>query len=146
MVPQHPLSLQRSYQELTNQIAACCLLPGVPPDEVTLSAQIDIRCRGLETIGTLVFLVQFMTFWQNFREPRWCMASQRGRSGVLLPVESNQWRYKIDTCLFLAWLSALLGHGKGQLARCQDNVTEWDIRSWCRWCNFPMGQHYKTGF
>ena len=26
----------------------------------------------------------------------------------------------------------------------QDNVTGWDIRPWCRWYNFPMGQHYKV--
>ena len=36
---------------------------------------------------------------------------------------------KIDTYCFLAQCSALLGEGKDWLAQCQDNVTEWDIRS-----------------
>ena len=26
----------------------------------------------------------------------------------------------------------------------QDNVTEWDIRSWCWRPGFPVGQHYKV--
>ena len=30
--------------------------------------------------------------------------------------------------------------GKGR----QDNVTEWDIRSWFWQPDFPMGQHYKV--
>ena len=29
------------------------------------------------------------------------------------------------------------------LAQSQDNVMEWDIRSWCQWPDFPVGQHYK---
>ena len=39
--------------------------------------------------------------------------------------------YKIDTCRFQARCSGLLGYGKGWLVQCQDNVTEWDIRSLC---------------
>ena len=39
--------------------------------------------------------------------------------------------YQIDACRFLASCSALLREGKDLLASCQDNVTEWDIRSWC---------------
>ena len=39
--------------------------------------------------------------------------------------------YKIDTYRFLAKCSALLGEDKDWLAQYQDNVTEWDIRSWC---------------
>ena len=27
---------------------------------------------------------------------------------------------------------------------CQNNVTAWDIRSWCRQPDFPLGQHYKV--
>ena len=44
-------------------------------------------------------------------------------------VVSNQWTYKIDAYRFLARCSTLLGYGKDCLAQCQDNVTEWDIRS-----------------
>ena len=34
---------------------------------------------------------------------------------------------QIDTCLFLARRSALIGYDKDWLAQCQDNVTKWDI-------------------
>ena len=30
------------------------------------------------------------------------------------------------------------------LAQFQDNVIEWDSRSWCWWPGFPVGQHYKA--
>ena len=30
------------------------------------------------------------------------------------------------------------------LAECHDNVTDWDIRSWCWWHVFPTGQQYKV--
>ena len=49
--------------------------------------------------------------------------------------------YQIDTCRFLAWWSALIGYGKDWLAQCQDNVIEWDIRSWC-W--LPISQWGST--
>ena len=39
--------------------------------------------------------------------------------------------FKIDTGRFLARCSTLLEYGKDWLAQCQDNVTDWDIRSWC---------------
>ena len=41
-------------------------------------------------------------------------------------VQSNQ-HLQIDTGCFLASRSALLGRGKGWLAQCKDNMTEWDI-------------------
>ena len=52
--------------------------------------------------------------------------------------------YKVDTCHFLAWCLALIGYGKDWLAQCQDNGTEWDIRSWCQQSDFPVGQYYKV--
>ena len=36
--------------------------------------------------------------------------------------------YKIDTCRYVAWHSALLGGGKDWLAHYQDNVTGWKLR------------------
>ena len=51
---------------------------------------------------------------------------------------------KIDACRFLARRLALLGLGNDCLAKCQDNVTEWDIRLWCWWPGFPVGQQYKA--
>ena len=50
--------------------------------------------------------------------------------------------YKIDTSYFLAWLSALIGSNQYWLARCQDNITEWDIMSWFWWPGLPVAQHY----
>ena len=52
--------------------------------------------------------------------------------GVDNPVESNQWNQwlKSNARHFLARRSALLGYGKDWLARCQDTLTEWDIRLW----------------
>ena len=52
--------------------------------------------------------------------------------------------YKIDTCRFLARCSALLGRGINWLAQCQDNVTEWDIMSWCLWVVLAVAQHQKV--
>ena len=52
--------------------------------------------------------------------------------------------YKIDICRFLTWCLALLRYGKDWLAQCQDNMTEWDITSWCWWPSFPVEQHYKV--
>ena len=49
---------------------------------------------------------------------------------------------KIVTCYYLPWYSALLGYGKDWLAH--DNVTEWDIRLWCRRPGVPVRQHYKV--
>ena len=37
---------------------------------------------------------------------------------------------KIGTCRLLARLSVILGWGNDWLAKCHDNVSEWDIRSW----------------
>ena len=48
---------------------------------------------------------------------------------------------RIDTCHFLARHSALRGYGKDCLAQCQDNVIEWDIRSWYWWPGLPVGHH-----
>ena len=36
--------------------------------------------------------------------------------------------FKMYTCHFKVWRLALLGYGKDWLARCQDNVTKWDVR------------------
>ena len=55
---------------------------------------------------------------------------------------SQPMTYQIDTCCFLAWRSALIG--QDWLTQCQDNVTEYDIRSWCWWPDFIIGQHYKV--
>ena len=51
---------------------------------------------------------------------------------------------KIYTCRFLVRRSTLLGRGKNLLAQCQDNVLEWDIKSWHWWPNFPVWIHYKV--
>ena len=52
--------------------------------------------------------------------------------------------YKIDACHFLASCLALLGQDKDWLGQCQDNVSEWDIKSWCYGPGFPLGQHYEV--
>ena len=62
---------------------------------------------------------------------------------VFEPWSSQTNDFKIDTCHFLAWLSALLGQGKDCLAECQDRAIEWNRRSWC-WWGVPMSQHYKV--
>ena len=54
-------------------------------------------------------------------------------------VESNEWLIKCYTCRFLARCSALLGKGSDWLDQCQDNATEWDIRSWSWRPGFPVG-------
>ena len=55
---------------------------------------------------------------------------------------SQPMTYKIELFSFLSWQSALFGYGKDWLAQCQDNTTEWDIRSWYR--NVLGWQHYKV--
>ena len=52
--------------------------------------------------------------------------------------------YTIYICCLLAWCSALLVYGKDWLAQCKDNVTQWDIGSWCCQPDFPVGQYYKV--
>ena len=47
--------------------------------------------------------------------------------------------YKICDCYFLARWS-----DKDWLAQCQDNVTKWDITSWCWRPGYRMGQHYRS--
>ena len=51
---------------------------------------------------------------------------EHGRSWVRTHSRVKQMTYKIDT-----WCSTLLREGKVWLDQCKDNVTEWDIRSWC---------------
>ena len=52
--------------------------------------------------------------------------------------------YTIDNCRYAAWrLTYYIGQGQDWLAQCQNNVSVWDIRSWCWWPGFPVGQHYK---
>ena len=51
---------------------------------------------------------------------------------------------KIGTCRLLTWCSALIENPKDRLAQFQDNVTESDIRLYCQWPDFLMGQHYKV--
>ena len=50
------------------------------------------------------------------------------------PIESSWLKtkdVKVDTCCFLARHFVLLEQGKNWLTQGQDNVTEWDIKSWC---------------
>ena len=51
---------------------------------------------------------------------------------------------KIYMHCFLSKDLTLLGSRKDWLGKCQDSVTEWDIRSWCSWTGLPEGQHYKV--
>ena len=60
------------------------------------------------------------------------------------PSGVNLLTYKIDTCRFLAWLSAFIQYCKDLLVQCQDNVIECDIESWCWQPDFTLGQHYKV--
>ena len=64
--------------------------------------------------------------------------------GGSIPGRVKLMTYKIDTYCLLAWHLALLGKDKDWFTLCQDNVTEWDIRSWYWWSDFPVGQHYKV--
>ena len=61
-----------------------------------------------------------------------------------IPSMVKQMTYKIDTCHILALHSILICYGKDWLVQCQDNVTGWDIGSWCWWPSFAMGQYYKV--
>ena len=64
-----------------------------------------------------------LLFWQIGKsESRW-----------LEPWSSQTNHFKIDTCHFQARPSTLLGQDKVWLVQYQDNVTEWDIKSWCWW-------------
>ena len=71
-----------------------------------------------------------------------------GRSGIrtprLKPYLSQTCALKIYTFHYLARCSALLRYEKDWFTQCQDNGTEWDIRSWCKWPGFPVGQDYKV--
>ena len=64
-----------------------------------------------------------------FKHTTACMGLARVNRGFEPVVKSMT--YQIDTCRFIALYSALLGDAKDWLVQCQENVTEWDIRSWC---------------
>ena len=60
----------------------------------------------------------------------------------LVHTRVEQMTYNIDTCHFLDWWSALIVCIKGWLAQCRDNVTKWDIESWCQQPAFSLGKTY----
>ena len=93
--------------------------------------------------------------WQHYEAIRWAhcpksfptrtQSSNRynaiflcGRLGTLNPTESNQQLTKL-----ISFGSASIGYGNYWLVQYQDNVTEWEIRPWCWWPGFPVGQHYE---
>ena len=74
--------------------------------------------------------------------------SVNGMLPVLMVMSSNPSRvkpmtYKIDTCYYLAWYLALIVWDKDWLAQYQDNMTDWDIGSWCQPVDLTVGQHNK---
>ena len=58
--------------------------------------------------------------------------------------DSNPGRVKPITLKLILVALALLRYGKNGLAQYQDNVTEWDGRSWYWWLGVPVRQHYKV--
>ena len=67
------------------------------------------------------------------------IANVTGNPQSSIPIRVKSMTYKIDTCHFLTWWSALLGYDEDWLAQLQDNVTEWDIWSWCSQPGLPVG-------
>ena len=67
----------------------------------------------------------------------------RAGDRVFKPMAYKPMTYKIDSFHFPVWCSALLEYGKDWLAQCQNNVTGWNIRTWCWQHDFPVRQHYK---
>ena len=66
---------------------------------------------------------------------------QKIRSSILGQVKPMT--YKIDTCHYLAWCSALIGYGKDWLTQCQNNAIEWDTGSWCSGLIIQW-EHYRV--
>ena len=64
--------------------------------------------------------------------------------GSSVPGQINPMTYKIDTCHFLVWCSALIGLAKDWFAQCQENMMECGNLSWCQRPDFPVRQHYKV--
>ena len=54
--------------------------------------------------------------------------------------DSNLWLKNV----YLSLSSKALSIIRIWLAQCEDNVTEWDIRSWCWPPDLPVGQHYEV--
>ena len=52
--------------------------------------------------------------------------------------------YKIYSCHHLVWYPALLGEGNDWLLEYEDDMTEWEIESWCQQAGVPVGQHYQV--
>ena len=58
--------------------------------------------------------------------------------------ESNQGSSKINTYRHLSWRLSLRGCGKGWMAPCHDNMTEWDTLAWY-WRLYVLAeQHYHA--
>ena len=87
--------------------------------------------------GTLPYRPDRMAEWIGFREIR-----RFGPHGFE-PWSSQTIGLKLTYLLVTSWHMALLGYGKDRLAQCQDSMTEWDIRSWCRWPGLPVRQHFN---
>ena len=90
------------------------------------------RIRGFSTNNTPQGLVLITPSTNNAVaesvERRLCVEE----IGSSVPGGVKPMTYKIDTRCFMAWCSALIGQCEDWLAQGQDNVTEWDIRSWCQ--------------
>ena len=67
---------------------------------------------------------------------------QSSRWGDSVPVKSLDFK-KIDTYRCLVRSSALIGQGKDWIAQYENNVTAWDIGSFCQWPGLSVEQHYK---
>ena len=57
------------------------------------------------------------------------VAGSNSKPHVFESWSSQTNNFKIDTCCFLAWLSAILGEGKDWFVQCRDNTTEWDANA-----------------
>ena len=106
------------------------------PPKYTYKCKCNINLKDFKTKWNVeVFILNFIFG---------CPTGDRGDSclWVWTLVESSQWLKNVYLSLALGIIR--VGQGLDWVAQWQDNVTQWDIRSWYWWLGLSVGQYYKT--
>ena len=103
------------------------------------------QCSWIDSnlLVTILFELSSMHFY-------WCMyiissiAPRQPRQFKSWPSQTSSFQNSYLSISSLPFGITRIEHVKGWFAQYQDNVTESEIESCCRWPDLPVGQHYKV--
>ena len=98
--------------------------------------------RGKFSLNLLWIIPSFEAFHQYIVINLIPDDSHAESCGVQIPAESNHKNWGLSLVHHGGY--AILRQGKDWLAQYQDNITEWQMGSWCREHGLPGGKHYKS--